>query len=727
MGESPMHTRERRSSTGRLRAGLSALGGLLGRFVVLPIDCLFFLYDSFAVNLRKTGIFGSDCRAGLPDAAEGPCRPASKYTNKWLFRLVCPDAHRREEAPGPACGVTGAVRLYLLRGLLGLTGLAVAMVGGIIVGVCAMPQPTTAHRTGASLEGLVRRRKRMGDRAFSSGRYEEALGYFLAALRIEPDNRRTQYRIGVCLQETGQQARALKYLREAAEGEEGLPAAMHRLALGLYRCAYVRLAAQYATMALEHGEHSNDLVAIAATGTAAAGSAGQNDSCVEKTLGLAENSPAVRLAKAYILTTRGERERAEALLDGVDEGAAYGPAALVFAARLRWHHDRREEAVGGLEKLAEKYPDLKGARMLLVRVLLAAGRGERALKEVRKMRRTFRRDPILLLNLALTLEKCGRAGPMLEIALDLQEQNGFQVTGHVLAAEAYLKKRLPQRALYHAGEALAVDPGDADALVMAGRAECAADREGRGRRQLLEATRLHPKKAEAWYRLGMAWMASERTEEALQNFQIACEIQPDAGEYRYQFGQALLAAGRLEEAARQFSRAAETMEDPARAYTRLGAIANAEGRTEEAIGRYSKALTISPARAIVASNDLAAILLQKGRNLPLALALAYAAYLRSGDGQLASHTADTLAEALIRTGNAGRALRLARFAARNAPRDPERCLRLGIAEAAAGNRDSAALALEKTVALGERTPAADRARRLLLSIAVPQDVGPESP
>lgn len=51
------------------------------------------------------------------------------------------------------------------------------------------------------------------------------MDYLLAVLRVEPRNKRIRYRTGVCLQEIGRQARALKYLREAAEGEGALPEA----------------------------------------------------------------------------------------------------------------------------------------------------------------------------------------------------------------------------------------------------------------------------------------------------------------------------------------------------------------------------------------------------------------------------------------------------------------------------------------------------------------------
>jgi hypothetical protein len=96
----------------------------LGRLAMLPIDCLFCLYDALAVNLRKTGLFEEQC------GERGFCGPAAKYTNKWIFHLVICPHHRKasEEAP-LQCTVNGTDRPRLLRLLLALVVAMILLAG----------------------------------------------------------------------------------------------------------------------------------------------------------------------------------------------------------------------------------------------------------------------------------------------------------------------------------------------------------------------------------------------------------------------------------------------------------------------------------------------------------------------------------------------------------------------------------------------------------------------
>lgn len=130
-----------------LKGTMGALTSLLGHFVVFPIDALFFCCDSFLVPLRKTGVFEHDCRGPFRGGREGPCGPAAKYTNKWLFRLVCRDACRQEEAPWPVCGARRGIRLYLLRIVVVWSALAMALVAGIIIGVQLLPEERAEQKT----------------------------------------------------------------------------------------------------------------------------------------------------------------------------------------------------------------------------------------------------------------------------------------------------------------------------------------------------------------------------------------------------------------------------------------------------------------------------------------------------------------------------------------------------------------------------------------------------
>ena len=90
----------------------------IGQVALLGVDFVFLAYDLVAVNLKKTGLFEQDCRGGIGN--EGRCRPCRKYTNRWLFRVVCRDVRFPREVPAPGCAAPHGVRIYFIRSLGGV-------------------------------------------------------------------------------------------------------------------------------------------------------------------------------------------------------------------------------------------------------------------------------------------------------------------------------------------------------------------------------------------------------------------------------------------------------------------------------------------------------------------------------------------------------------------------------------------------------------------------------
>ncbi len=123
------------SAPRKMRKVFRAIGGLLRVIVqlaLLSVDLLFLLYDLVMVNFLKTGILRGDCRGRT--AHDGHCRPARKYTNRWLFHLVCADVHFPRQTPMPICKARRKLKIHFLRGLCGLL-LILAVLCAALVGM----------------------------------------------------------------------------------------------------------------------------------------------------------------------------------------------------------------------------------------------------------------------------------------------------------------------------------------------------------------------------------------------------------------------------------------------------------------------------------------------------------------------------------------------------------------------------------------------------------------
>ena len=120
----------RRNAQKVLQTAASVLRAV-GQVALLSVDCLFLAFDVVAVNLKKTGLFKEDCRGGIGN--EGRCRPCRKYTNLWLFRLICRDVRFPSEIPLPGCAARDGVRIYFLRSVGGALLILALLCGALVV------------------------------------------------------------------------------------------------------------------------------------------------------------------------------------------------------------------------------------------------------------------------------------------------------------------------------------------------------------------------------------------------------------------------------------------------------------------------------------------------------------------------------------------------------------------------------------------------------------------
>ena len=685
----------------------------VGPALLLPIDCTFCLYDVLVVNLRKTGWFEYDCRG--PIAGDGPCHPCLKYTNRWLFRLVCRDVEASADDGPPRCSTGEQVHIHAARSLLGAAMMLVVFVGSLVGVALVWPELNPPQQDKKAVERLLQERIRLAEAAFSQGNYKKALDLYRRALHQE-DRPELRCRAGLCLEKLGKRDEAMKQYGRAVEGEMPVPQAAQKLAVAAFRNGRFLEAGRLAKHALEADIDDDRLHAIVAESYQLQGQKERADNHLSKVGDQASDQELFNLARARILSHRDELEKAERLLENVEGRLASSLPASLCRAELHWRRGKRAEAVSEVRKVVETHPNTAGGQVLLVKLLLWAGRTQEALDRVETVREEFSFAPGLKLRVAQVLHQSGHDGVALDLAVEVDAEGPTELAANLLAAQIYLARGLPRRAAHYASQALAESPENVHALLLAGRAARLIGNMEDARKRFERAVELAPKQARTHHLLAKVLMAQGNKKQVLQSFEKACELAPRSGEIRCDYGEALIEAGRQQAGASQLDMAARQMSNPRAAFTRLGMLAQKEGDTEAAMDYYSRAVGSDPGSAVVASNNLATLMLREGKNRAMALALAYLARANASSSSTATHAVDTLTRALIETGNTSSALVPARRAVEAKPGDPVRQLRLGMAEQASGNRAKAEEALNRAVELADKKEVKQRARKLLQAI-----------
>lgn len=664
----------------------------LGRLAILPVDCLFCLYDALAVNLRKTGLFGRQCGEG------GFCRPAAKYTNKWLFHLVICPHHRKASDEAPLqCTVNGVDRPRLLRLLLPLL-----LMGGLILGAMLAPggQRTEAPSRDreAHLHNLIQKHVARAERAFADKAYDEALGYYERAISLDRDfqlgevPKDSLYRAALCLEKTGQPDRAPTYYRWASLGPDGVAEAAQKVALTSYRSGNLSGAGELARRSLALGLDTAPVRAIIAESCVLAHDTEKAESHLQKALQQDPTAPIVQAAQARVLLATGRFDEARAVLSesGPHEDL---PTWRLCRIDLLRSDGQPAEASRAMKKLINDFPEAPRLRVWRIESLLDAGRREEALGVARELQDHFSLPAEVELHLGKVLQTRHAPDDALASALKLIDQPEVSAGAHALAGNIYLDLGLRRRARWHAERALEGAPENADTLVLAARIAIGTGETPTALKHLRKTLRHAPNSAAPLHLLGMIHYRREDYPRALAHLKKACELAPQSGRFRYQYGRALAAAGQKEQAAEQLRKAIHLTANPYRAYTTLGMIHHERGEIAEAIQCYERATAANPGKAAEAYNNLAHIYLKQQDDPTPAVAFAHTARAVSPP-ETRGKMCDTLVSSLLRAGHGALAVRPARLAAHLDPDDPARRLRLGAVEAAAGNRAEAIQALK---------------------------------
>lgn len=332
-------------------------------------------------------------------------------------------------------------------------------------------------------------------------------------------------------------------------------------------------------------------------------------------------------AQALALFQAGRLAEAEAAWRAILARRPDDPEALHLLGLILLRTGRGEGA-GLVDRSIERAPRNAAFLNNRAQLLAEAGRGEEAMRDLKRALMLEPRFHAALCHLGSLLRRHGRHDEALAafrraIALDARQPDAHVGLGNVLRERG---DRAGAAAAYQA--ALAIDPGHASARynlgalhLEAGEA-AAAEREFRralerdprnpyalnnlgvalresGRadeaRECFEAAlALDPRNVEALNNLGLALQQEERYDEAVARYRQALELRPAFAEAMLNWGNALKDRGDLEGAAAIYARALELRPDFPEALTNSASVALDRGRVEEARAAYARALAAEP-------------------------------------------------------------------------------------------------------------------------------------
>ncbi|OGK78461.1 MAG: hypothetical protein A2X52_15105 [Candidatus Rokubacteria bacterium GWC2_70_16] len=490
-------------------------------------------------------------------------------------------------------------------------------------------------------------------------------------------------------------------------------------------------------------------------------------------------SPArVRLADFYLLLGRPEEAKktlGEITLKAPDFLPAWRRLAEIAFAEKKW-----DEAVTALDVVLKKSPSDLDGHLLRGRVHLAKRETTEAIQAFQKVLKAEPRLAPVRHQLALAHLQAGslqQAKTELKEAVTLAPNFADAV---LLLADLNIKSGAAQPAIEDLERFLARQPNAAPALVLLGSAHLARREPARATEVYRRLVTLAPKDPRAVYLLGVGLLAQGKRAEARKEFEAAlalapgfvdpltqlvglsfAEKQPDqalerarrqaallpkSGTHQFLVGEAHRARRESKLAEAAYLRAIELEPRLPGPYLQLGSLHAASGQFDQALARVAEALKVNPKnmgalmlagviheqrgdipkarehyekvlaenpRFAPAANNLAWILSEHGGDRDKALTLAQTAKELAPDDPQVS---DTLGWIFYRRGLHQRALALLKDSAAKLPGNPEVQYHLGMASAAAGDKEAARQALTLAVAGRSEFRGKEEARKALAEL-----------
>jgi tetratricopeptide (TPR) repeat protein len=497
----------------------------------------------------------------------------------------------------------------------------------------------------------------LADAYLASDRVEEGLAIYRANLSLSPEEQ--QLVIGQALLNAGRIEDGLRELESFVNSRPDDPAGLLALAQGYRRAGQ---SAGFDASLLNQ----------------------QADETFQALLDIAPDDLALRILVGNFLLAQQQSARAATLFQGVID-------VLQQDGRLAEVRQASEATTAETGVLLEDV-SLWQAWIGLARAQQQLGRFDEALQAA-EAGEALRPDvPAFALQIGDILRAAGRTDEALAAYVRAAEL-GTSITPLTRQGDLYLRLGQPDQALQAYEEALALAPGDADALL--GLAQAYALRGGgvdqadfaNAEARLKRAAQLAPGNVNVTLALGDLYTAYGRHDGAAEQYRQALAAQPDDPLAQGRLASALLAAGELEAALQEQIKLVDLKPGDRGALLGLAVTYRALGQPDDAEAAYSQLLqqNANDPVVLVALGDL-----QVEQGLAAeAVALYQQALDSSADPLTAAQAADQLGKAYLRLGQVDRAQGIAEDLLRDQPALDRGYLLLGSIYEAQGDLEAA--------------------------------------
>jgi serine/threonine-protein kinase len=442
--------------------------------------------------------------------------------------------------------------------------------------------------------------------------WEEAIGYYRAALAVRPETAAVHFNLSHALLQKKQLDEAIKELRKAVAIDPKDATAHLNLGYALEDKGRLEeaIAEYHKALAIDPEDaraHNNLGAALEAKGRL-------DEAIVECQKALAIDpkltEPHINLGNA--LKAKGQVDAAIAEYQkalAIDPKDAKAHNNLGYALRDKGQLD---EAIAEFQKAIEIDPKFAAPHYNLGLALKDKRRLDEAIAEYQKAVAIDPKDAKAHYNLANTLQDKRRLDEAIAeyhkaLAIDPKYVEAHVNLGTALEAKGRLDEAIAE---YH--KALEIDPKHALAHNNLGYALAAKGRLEEAIVEYQKALAIDPKHAKVHNNLGYALAAKGRRDAAIEEFQKAIDLDPKCANAHYNLGVALENKGRLDEAMEEFQKAIDLDPKNATAHTGLGNALSAKKQLDAAIAEYQKAIEIDPKFA-AAHYNLGVALLTQGR------------------------------------------------------------------------------------------------------------------
>ncbi len=401
----------------------------------------------------------------------------------------------------------------------------------------------------------------LGTELHNTGQWEEAIGYFRAALAVRPAASAVYTNLGLALYRNDRVDEAIAEYRKAIELDLTNGRAHDVLGNALAKKGRVDEAIAEHRKAIELDPKS--AAAHNNLGSALRDKGREDDAIVEY-------RKAIQLDPKYAGPHTG---LGNALLEGkgrVDEAIAEHQKAVELDPKEAFFHinlgnslrrkNRVDDAIAAYRKAILLDPGISGAHTGLGHALIDKGRADDAIVEYQKV-----------------------------IELDPNNASAHTGLGHAL----HTKGRVDEAIAEHR-KATLIDSKYALAHFNLGAALRAKGRVDDAIAEWRKAIELDPKEPYAHYHLGRALRDQGNLDAAIAEWRKAIELDPRFAGAHSDLGQALLAKGQLDEAIAECKKTVELAPGIAGAHTNLGMALRRKGLVDEAIAEYQKAIELDP-------------------------------------------------------------------------------------------------------------------------------------